>query len=141
MATTSFTLKILETSEIQHKTDKFYLMELTGKELRNDDRENILKVQANNLFADKLLGVSSGDVVSFICEIEGRIWNKSEDKRIVFQNLVVKEFNVLQSEQKQQAYTGNPKKADVNDMFVNRRPESPPASAAQEFGFDNDLPF
>lgn len=52
MATTSFTLKILETSEIQHKTDKFYLMELTGKELRNDDRENILKVQANNLFAD-----------------------------------------------------------------------------------------
>ena len=141
MATTSFTLKILETSEIQHKTDKFYLMELTGKELRNDDRENILKVQANNLFADKLLGVSSGDVVSFICEIEGRIWNKSEDKRIVFQNLVVKEFNVLQSEQKQQAYTGNPKKADVNDMFVNRPPEPPPASAAQEFGFDNDLPF
>ena len=141
MATTSFTLKILETSEIQHKTDKFYLMELTGKELRNDDRENILKVQANNLFADKLLGVSSGDVVSFICEIEGRIWNKSEDKRIVFQNLVVKEFNVLQSEQKQQVYTGNPKKADVNDMFVNRPPEPPPASAAQEFGFDNDLPF
>src|SRR5690554_6060220 len=113
MATTSFTLKILETSEIQHKTDKFYLMELTGKELRNDDRENILKVQANNLFADKLLGVSSGDVVSFICEIEGRIWNKSEDKRIVFQNLVVKEFKILQSEQKQQVYTGNPKKADV----------------------------
>lgn len=141
MATTSFTLKILETSEIQHKTDKFYLLELTGKELRNDDRENILKVQANNLFADKLSSVSPGDVVSFICEIEGRIWNKSEDKRIVFQNLVVKEFNVLQSEQKQQAYTGNPKKADVSDMFVNRPPEPPPASAAQEFGFDNDLPF
>ena len=141
MATTSFTLKILETSEIQHKTDKFYLMELTGKELRNDDRENILKVQANNLFADKLLGVSTGDVVSFICEIEGRIWNKSEDKRIVFQNLVVKEFKVLQSEQKQQVYTGNPKKADVSEMFVNRPPEPPPASAAQEFGFDNDLPF
>lgn len=139
MATINFTLKIQETSEIQHKTDKFYLIELTGMEMRTDSKENIIKVQANNLFADKLMHISPGDIVNFVCEIEGRIWNKSEAERIVFQNLVVKEYTVLKSESKDNLYTGNPKKQDVSGMF-DQGGSATPLNEPLDLNPD-DLPF
>jgi hypothetical protein len=115
-------------------------MEITGHEQRSDGKENVIKVQANNAFADKLLGITPGDIVSFICELEGRIWNKSEDKKLVFQNLVVKEYRIISSVMQDAPYTGNPKKADVDDQF----PSTPPPdneSAASKFNYDDDLPF
>lgn len=136
MATTNFTLKLTKVGEVQHVSDRFYKIEVVGQELRSDGKDNLLKIQAVNNVADLFEKMKEGTILYVVCEIEGREWVKG-DKEYHFQNLTVSSFKDITPKREEPAYTGNPKKADVSEMFPGENQGLP---FTPEMGED-DLPF
>ena len=142
MATTTFTLKIKSIGEVEQITDKFSKIEIIGEELYNEDRENFLKIQGINKVAYVLKDLFEGQVVYFKCSIEGKEWVK-DNTTIFFQNLVVKEFNVIEGKHKiEKPKETNPANIKAKDVDTESQfPDMGQDGLPDLNNDDDDLPF
>lgn len=123
------TIMIITTNvgDIQHITDKFSKLEVTGLEIRQDGKTNTLKFQGINQMAESMTGIQAGSTLQITFDIEGREWVK-DGKVNIFMNLNVVSFKVVsQAKMNHVPASVKAKDIDVSDVF--------------DPNGDDDLPF